>query len=120
VDHIIGFEISDVTWLQMRFKKKHGGCELGIKEDIAWASFVSCCEENIATSVVQLLPDIFPIGEVGQLYTDASHMAPSVRWYTQRKDQMARLSPDHQLKLREIRNLQHTYILSGLGEDQDS
>jgi hypothetical protein len=31
VDHIIGFEISDVTWLQMRLKKKHGGCDLGIQ-----------------------------------------------------------------------------------------
>jgi hypothetical protein len=64
VDHISGFEISDVTWLQMRLKKKHRGCDLGIQEDIAWASFVSSFEENIG-SVVQLLPDIFPIGEVG-------------------------------------------------------
>jgi hypothetical protein len=111
VDHIICFEISDVTWLQMRLKKKHGGCDLGIQEDIAWASFVSTFEENIG-SVVRLLPDTFPIGEVGQLYADASHMAPSVRWYTQLKDQMVSLSPDHQLKLREKRNLQHTYSVA--------
>jgi hypothetical protein len=36
-------------------------------------------------------------------------MAPSVRWYTQLKDQMVSLSPDHQQKLRERKNLQHTY-----------
>jgi hypothetical protein len=36
-------------------------------------------EENIG-SVVQLLPDTFPTGEVGQLYTHAGHMAPSARW----------------------------------------
>jgi hypothetical protein len=108
VEHIIGFKISDVTWLQMRLKKKHGGCDLGVQDDIAWASFVSSFEESIG-SVVELLPNIFPVGEVDQLYVDACHMAPSVRWYTQLKDQIISLSPDHQQKLREIKNLQHTY-----------
>jgi hypothetical protein len=59
VEHIIGFKISDVTWLQMRLKKKHGGCDLGVQKNIAWASFVSSFEESIG-SVVELLPDIFP------------------------------------------------------------
>jgi hypothetical protein len=36
-------------------------------------------------------------------------MVPSVRWYTQLKNQMVSLSPDHQQNLRERKNLQHTY-----------
>lgn len=45
-EHIIGYKLSDVSWF-MRLKKKHGGCDLGIQKDIAWASFVSSFEESI-------------------------------------------------------------------------
>jgi hypothetical protein len=106
-----------VTWLQMRLKKKHGGCDLGIQEDIAWASFVSSFEENIG-SVVQLRPDIFPIGEVGQLYADVSHMAPSVRCYTTEGPDNEPVPPPSTEAEREKKPPAH--ILSGAGEDQDS
>ncbi len=78
-EHIIGFKVTDVAWLQMRLKKKHGGCDLGVQEDIAWASFVSSFEESIGGGV-RLLPGMFPVEEVGDIYADLNHRLLSVRW----------------------------------------
>jgi hypothetical protein len=92
---------------------------MGIQEDIAWASFVSSFEENIE-SVVQLLPDILPIGEVGQLYADASHecgsFGPLVHT-TEGPDGGHVPRPSTEAE-REKKPPAH--ILSGTGKDQDS
>jgi hypothetical protein len=55
----------------------------------------------------------YPSGKLASyMLMQAMNVAPSVRWYTQLKDQMVGMSPDHQLKLREKRNLQHTYSVA--------
>jgi hypothetical protein len=91
----------------MRLKKKHGGCDLGVQEDIAWASFVSSFEESIG-SVVELLPNIFPVGEVDQLYVRSL-----VHTTEGPDDKPVPPRPSTPTEaLRERKNLQHTYSVA--------
>jgi hypothetical protein len=90
----------------MRLKKKHGGCDLDVQEDIAWASFVSSFEESIG-SVVELLPNTFPVGEVDQLYVR------SLVHTTEGPDDKPVPRPSTTTEaLRERKNPQHTYSVA--------